>query len=66
VVITYTAQFCSDCSTSSGEKWFDRFKWQNQHGKGTSIELNLLWFSIGLEFYRKVEPTAEEQKALDE
>jgi hypothetical protein len=66
MVITYTAHFRSNWRTNAGVKLFERFKWQNQHGKGTCYELALLWFSFGLEFYRKVEPTAEEQKALDE
>ena len=55
--ITFAAAFCSHGgfvrSTEDEVEWFERVKWENQHGKGTSYELNLIWFRLNLEFYRQ-------------
>jgi len=53
--ITYIAHFCSKGSFMPGGKnadhIFERCSWQNQHGNGYEVELNLIWFQFSLSFY---------------
>jgi len=42
------------CSKSHIKRKFKRTKWENQHGSGTDITLDFLWFSISLEIYNRI------------
>jgi len=55
--ITWMLQFCSHKGfkpgTPEAEKLFENTVWSNQFGSGRDLTLNLYWFRLSLEFYRK-------------
>lgn len=46
----------------------DYTHWENQHGKGHTLILNLIWFQVSLQFsvdYEYIEPIDPEDEFLD-
>ena len=55
--ITFVTQYCSHGAFVRSEdenvQWFELTTWENQYGSGREYCLNLIWFRISLEVYRK-------------
>ena len=62
--VTLIFSFCSHGQFVRSEdeqvQWFERTDWENQFGSGKDYCLNLIWFRVSLEIYRKHSESPED------